>query len=319
MDNNSTKIIFYICFSFSCISMIYLTITLIYLLKGKENILIKLIPKFIISSIFFWIIEIIVIFHNSNKYKDFWKNCPFLMENTNYHNFNSGRICQIYNINKNSRYIYQYICTYDSSKEFQNKITYKINTDNVVCVAVKSLIRNNIVYMFHYLYKKYLNKFYCSRATLPKKYEIIKNKDCRTKIYSYMVISYILTYLRIFIFLFIVKMIRKKNDNNNDYLNLMRRLNELLANINIQINRGNNSNNSTRVTEKSNNENNEENFVKQNTKNIIVENNEEFSIDGKIINIDNKNNIKDIRLPFRNRENNRNNNDRSNMNIINNS
>ena len=49
----------------------------------------------------------------------------------------------------------------------------------------------------------------------------------------------------------------------------MRRLNELLANINNQINCGNNSNNLTRVTEKSNNGNNEINFFKQNTKNIL--------------------------------------------------
>ena len=61
----------------------------------------------------------------------------------------------------------------------------------------------------------------------------------------------------------------RKNDNINDFLNLIRRLNELLANINNQINCGNNSNNLTRVTEKSNNGNNEINFFKQNTKNIL--------------------------------------------------
>ena len=44
-----------------------------------------------------------------------------------------------------------------------------------------------------------------------------------------------------------------------------------------------------------------------------------FLLMEKIVNIDNKNNIEDIRLSFRNRENNGNNNDRSNMNIINNS
>ena len=57
---------------------------------------------------------------NLKKFSIYWINCHFTI-NEPYINLHHKRICDLYNINNNSRYKYQYICSYNSFEDFGNE------------------------------------------------------------------------------------------------------------------------------------------------------------------------------------------------------
>jgi hypothetical protein len=173
------------------------------------------------------------------------------------------------------------------------------------------IINNTAIYDFVNEYK-YEIKYYCSRTIIPNNYSFATYKDCTKFRYNCILASFFLIFFRlIYIYLLpgiIKKIIRDSLSNERPLLFLL----NLIRRNNISQ-----SNNSTRVTERSIQNGNEEVFVKQNTRNIIVENKNEFSIDEKIDN----NNI-NLSLSFKNNSeeqtNSNNINDKSNINIIHN-
>ena len=111
----------------------------------------------------------IIMNYNRDYLDSFLKNCPFtLIKNES--NF-IYRACELYNIYNNSRYEYQYICSYNASKDFESAKT-KDGLGKIQCVVKKHNISNsNIITNF---INKYENNsmnisefFYCSRIDMP--------------------------------------------------------------------------------------------------------------------------------------------------------
>jgi len=67
------------------------------------------------------VIHLIILSINLGKFIKYWKYCPYLITDFDY-SLHFERRCELYNINNNSRYLYQYICSYDSSKDFKKNI-----------------------------------------------------------------------------------------------------------------------------------------------------------------------------------------------------
>ena len=120
------------------------------------------------------------------------KNCPFTLsqELTKYNETLYGkRRCELYNINKNSRYKYQYICSYNASKGFKNDKT-KDGLNTILCVnKTENIEGNNIINIFNQVFNNEENDmnelFYCSRIDEPKKDEYIKDEYCNEENDSY--------------------------------------------------------------------------------------------------------------------------------------
>ena len=315
------KVLFYIYFSFSCIIFIYYTLMFIYVLFFKRNSffekLFNFLPLLLTIPMIFWILEIVLILVNSNRYLEYRRDCPYLLRDVNY-NIHYKRRCELYSINLNSRYTYQYICSYDSSKDFNNKLKSKeIQPNKVICVKMQNVINNNYYIHFFVNEYKYETKYYCSRTNLPKKYSFATHKDCENKKYIYIIISYFLIYLKIVYFCQVPSIIKKLIVN--DYNINVRNFNRFFA---VIRNHMNNTINSTKASEKSNQNRNEE-YVKQNTKNIVIENKKEIPINENIKdNIKyNTINLRETNISFKSKSTEKiinNNFDRSNINIIHN-
>ena len=315
----SLQVLFYI--SFFALCSIYIFILLIeisiygkYLknLKNKfENHINLFTLIFLFLVIFFYIIFLINIF----RFQKFIINCPFCLDKLDY-DLNFDRRCELYDINYNSRFSYQYICSYDSSKDFTNinkkKLKQKVNPDNVICIKFNELIDNTIINNFKEVYNK-KDLFLCSRTNMPqeKDYSFAKAKDCRMSKYYLMFSLFCVIFLQ-YIYPFLFKrsflklrrnsfrnriIIRDRNEHlpvrnnrfrrvifriHNDLVNLERFLN-IIRNL-VILNNANASNNST---ERSENPRDDIDFRPEKTINIIIENKKEFIIDQNIKNISN--------------------------------
>ena len=121
---------------------------------------------FLIIFLFLITFENVILAINENKYIDYLNICPYTISDLDL-KLHLKRRCELYNINNNSRYSYQYICSYNSSKELQIKKLSKkqkqdFNSYNALCLKVESLIKNNsIVDLFSKEYSnsdKYYNR-----------------------------------------------------------------------------------------------------------------------------------------------------------------
>ena len=269
----------------------------------------------------------------------YWKYCPYLITDLDY-NLHFERRCELYNINNNSRYSYQYICSYDSSKNFKkNNLKNKIKIDNIICIPVKEIKGNEyneVKNLFINEYKNF-NNYYCSRTNIPKNYSFVNHKDCKKTKYFLSITLYII-FIFEFIFFYIILCIsfhifmsnyfrinvmrgrRVRNLSNNEDLrnnlpgNIGRNIeNELIQNRNVnnEANRNsidnrframanelnrlrnlfrnllNNINNNqlNNDTKESENPYMDNSFIRQKTRNIILENKQEYSIETNIKNI----------------------------------
>ena len=180
------KIIFYICFFFLIITSIYeyvyihfyLTIKILYIINNvicfKLTSLLFIISKGIfMTSIFFSMI--LIKNYNYYNYEIFLKNCPFTFTKESPY---EKRRCELYNIKKNSRYKYQYICSYDASKEFIDDEENEKKFDEIICFLKENTIRTNtVINKFISVYNNKDNKlFYCNRIDQPKKNDYIKEE-----------------------------------------------------------------------------------------------------------------------------------------------
>ena len=205
---------------------------------------------------------------------EYFKICPYTISDLEL-KFHLERRCELYNINNNSRYSHQYICSYNSEKENQRekKLDKKIDSNYVFCLKVKSLIKNNsIIDSFN---KEYANsdKYYCCRANQPKDFSYVKHKDGNNKIKQYVVILTNLIYIFQMDYPLIYMIYLKPKINP------------------AHFHRFDNPNDETKESEKSIRINS---FVKEKTVNIIIKNKEIYTIksDIKQFSRDNKRIIK---------------------------
>ena len=230
--------------------------------------------------------EIIILGVNLYNFSNYWANCPFTINepNSNYH---YKRRCELYGINTNSRYRYQYICSYNSFKDFSyvyvllyrnyKPYYYLVKEYKIVCVQFKSAINNTIVDLFN---KEYLNenKYYCGRIEIPTKNIFVEDRDCNNNLkkkifYLFYIISILQILYAISHHNFKISDLEKAND-----LNLRRSQNE------IQNSNNNNEQQSRSSTNISDNNNNI-NFKRLKTRNIIYINKKEITINQDINNI----------------------------------
>ncbi len=297
--NNTIKILIYICVLLSSlyfINIIALEIILNYYYLYKLGNKIKRI-YFIFSKLYICIysIEIISLSINIGIYESqFLKNCPYLLTGLHY-NLNVERRCELYNINNNSRYLYQYICSYDSSKDFNNKLKLEENNikkENVICVAAKNIISNNrIVDLFIRKYK-YSNKYYCSRTNKPNDYSYAKPEDCNNNFKNFIfLIIFVFSILQgIFFKKYYFYIVYFKNISSVKENNLSNQKNiDIINNKNLKINENlhqknniiihnkpenYNNNNLKNLSNIDNNNNTYNNLLNLNQKNTLIDDNE---------------------------------------------
>ena len=317
--NKSILICIYICFAIYSIFIILGILP--YLLFKFSCKKIKFLLSINQCSCFifyiFCLIEFITLSENIDKYKKYLVHCPFTLNKLNYDKHLKKR-CELYNINNYSRYSYQYICSYDPSKEFIYNLKKDIKNDVLVCIPFKTLIYgNDIVSLFNNGYQN-TKKYYCGRTKMPAdNYTFIDPENCNDKpkyvgnvilfifsMFQYLVLSFFLIGLNSKIVQYIKKELENErvalniilNNNNQNNLN-----NRPTEDINLRLNNENrrlialgalidffmellarNPNTISRCStdiEQNDNNNNNDNFDIQKTRNIIVENKNEYSID----------------------------------------
>ena len=271
------KVLFCIFYSFACFRLINM-LALIIMDKFQKcqkivDVMIVILVVFFFIFVLFWILELIIVSINFKKFKEYWKNCPFVITDLEY-KIHIGRRCELYDINNNSRYSYQYICSYDASKDFEKFFLERFYQDNkIICIPFKEKINNNIVVNEFAKEYKSDKKYYCSRTNKPKDNSYIKHKDCNETKKIYMLIFAILPFLRILFLFWPYLTVLLINDDR-----LMRNRNLYFNNLNISRKSTNISEISREIV----------NFEKENTKNIIIINKEEFIINKNIKNLEEK-------------------------------
>jgi hypothetical protein len=276
-----------------------------------------LITIFIIFFIIF-IFELVILSIMVEYNRKFWIDCPFTI--TGDYNLHYKRRCELYGLNYNSRYLNQYICSYDPYKDFEyeykssgkhsykvpKKLKKKIKPDYVRCVKLKNIIPDNtIITLFNNEYES-IDKFYCSRTNRPKKNSLINDKDCNDKVkHVFIYILYGFNFLKMFLIPFFIGYLSKVK-TNYDYdiyqynRNYNVRNNNNRNNNDNNMDNNNNENNSTKGSEDINKNNNNISmgFVNQETKNIIIVKKEENIFEDNIRDspYDNKNDMKNDSL-----------------------
>ena len=207
---------------------------------------------------------------------NYLKECPFTFEKEllphkilNY----EKRRCELYNIYNNSRYKYQYICSYDATGDFKmNKTSDGLN--KLICTKKVNNIKDNnnniIINKFIEIYEnnKIKNFFYCSRTDKPLKNKKTREESCNINI-KIVILCIILQCFTYFILIFQISLLEEIEHNNNHLIEEQRHSND------FEI--------STRCDEE--NPNNIS-FKKEKDRNIIVENNQEYSIEVDIKNFE---------------------------------
>ena len=131
------------------------------------------------------------------------------------------RRCELFNINNNSRYSYQYICSFDSSEDFdsKNKLSEKIEQDKIICVKPKLIEMKNIILKnFVNFYNDSVIYYFCSRTNIPKDYSFIAQKNC-TDEKKYLMLIFLISscaHFIDFIFSIIEAILSLKNKNKNN-------------------------------------------------------------------------------------------------------
>lgn len=278
------------------------------------------------------VFQFIILFVDVVKFLKFWKNCPFFLDDLDY-SLHLNRRCQLYDINNNTRYSYQYICSYDPTKDFasastKEKLKEEIKPESITCIEAKKLIPfYEEIKLFYKEYQKE-KKYYCSRTDKPEVYSFVKNTECKKVKYSFMLVFYLFQMFQIYYAIVYLKYLlyerrvarriyfdnfgpRIQRQRNREYMEIRNLINfgrllNLIRDL-ININDVNSSICSTKATENpahipNINLNNEEN----NQRNIIVENKQEYEIKkdinnlapDKINGLNNSINIDQIKISF---------------------
>ena len=226
--------------------------------------------------------------------------CPFTLKDIEFKSHIERR-CELYNKNLNSRYSYQYICSYNPIKDFKKLILDKKEYDTsnkldlIRCVPVNNILSDNdIIYEFSHEYYD-IDKYYCSVVYEPKKNNYVNYKECHKNKSAIYILALIFNFFQLVFLLIYFYACRKIGNDNNLNLNRENRQNEIemlyglnrmlillrdLLNMNMA-----NMNVSNISTERTERENNEENLEVEKTKNIIIDNNTKYEIEVNINNL----------------------------------
>ena len=194
--NRYIKILFYINLILVFMTVIYsLVFIFIYLISKMKLVNPKVINySFKIfkhsNKILYFIIFFsnhILNYYNNNKFETYSKECPFTLtsdlNSNNSSNFETKR-CELYNIYDNSRYKYQYICSYNPYDVLKYKKT-KDGLQKIQCVPkVNDLKEFEIIDKFTQIYQEMniSQLFYCNLVEMPMKNDFIPEKDCNNKV-----------------------------------------------------------------------------------------------------------------------------------------
>ena len=200
------------------INFIFPMISFIFIIKNK--ITKKNINKFKIITIIFCTLAIIfgfffsgVLMINAIESPEFCKECPFnlpLSEINSFPNYNLNKKCTERRCVKNSpnpemnikneNDLYEYICNYNPTDEFDeikeskdiennNNNTISKNSDNIFCKELtkdeilNTELENNYSNDFYDMCNIYTKLYFCERNQLPNKFKIEKNFVCPEKDY----------------------------------------------------------------------------------------------------------------------------------------
>ena len=123
---------------------------------------------------------------NKFKFETYAQNCPFtLSSNLNNSLYFEAKRCELYNIYNNSRYKYQYICSYNPYEYYWKNDKSKDGFQKMQCVPKTNNLSNfEIIDNFAQIYKNMniSELFYCNLVEMPIKNEFIPEKHCNTKI-----------------------------------------------------------------------------------------------------------------------------------------
>lgn len=112
-------------------------------------------------------------------------NCPFSLDQIDL-KLHLKKRCDLYNINNESSYPIQYICSYNAEKNQPLKIFLKIfgrELSSIRCSKVKSLINNKVTDDFLNEYHKD-DIYYCNSKAIIEKYPISINlEDCGKNVF----------------------------------------------------------------------------------------------------------------------------------------
>ena len=251
--------------------------------------------------------EPIVFLLNYSSYIRYQKICAFTLGDMDI-KLHLKKRCDLYNINTNSRYSYQYICSYNPTDELKNfelsKKEFETSNklDIIRCLPIKNLLNNNIVISEFAQEYEDKEKYYCNIVYKPVTNKFIGNVECNKNRYALYKLSCSFLLLQLFFITISIVCLKNKEINNNN--NLQREiddsalfrygamlrlfsLNRMLMFLRELMNNNNvNASDSNVSTQKSERENdNDNNFVEEKTKNIIIDNNIGLEVDVNIKNL----------------------------------
>ena len=291
------EIVTYILISLYNLFIIYYTILYILAHISDRTANKITIPISIAIPIFLliYIAELIILSINLMKFKEFRKECPFNIK----FNENYEKRCELFNINTNSRYKYQYICSYDASTDFS--LSKKIANNEIICVKAKTPI--NYIVSKNIANNLSNNIYYCSRTDIPFNSTYINIKYCNNNIgYKRVIIFYVFYCLLFFLpfiefcasCMFLIELSNIERHIERREIGRIRENNVLpIIAVNLMADFFLRNNNDTRSSINiSHNSNINNNISKEKTRNIIIENKKEIEINTNIqqsyINKDNK-------------------------------
>ena len=217
------KIIYYIIF---CISFLLFLIHIIISFCKRKLESLKIFYIFVAFLLLIYISETIILWLNNINYNLFWNNCPYLIQDLDY-NLNLKRRCELYSLNNNSRYSYQYLCTFNSEKDFNENIILleKKQQNKVVCGKPKYIYKNsNSIRLLNY-YKNKTEFFFCNRTNIPKDDSFIAKEKCTddkdNKIIIFFILSVIICLIFFIYIIIVIKFIKKKKKNISDKLKVL--------------------------------------------------------------------------------------------------
>ena len=297
-------------------------ISLIYIFNKKitkKNVIYFKIFSLIFGAIAlifgFFFIGILMI--NAIESPEFCKECPFnlpiheinvLINSKNLNKKCNERRCVINSKNidtleKNENDMYEYLCNYDPSSEFEEiKETYDNsennnntnNNDNIYCTQIiKNVeligLQNNYIYNFFDVCNTYSNFFICERTKTPNKFKLEKNFVCPEKKYLTKLIAFCLLNIIFNLILNFIP-IKIEYDKYKDIIKIYHP-----RAVIPKSNSFNSTFNSSKIQKSENNQETDEKFERTPTEILIICNNKNNNIIknneqniNKVINIDNE-------------------------------
>ena len=297
MLSKGLAIVSYIIYAINLSFYCYIIISII--LMNKLKCFSKVTPFIILIFFISIIVGNFVFAINFSFYTKYKIICPFTLKDIDMKSHVEKR-CEFYNKNLNSRYSYQYICSYNPIDDFKKLILDKTEYDPqnkldlIKCVIVTNILDNNdVVFEFSEEYSD-IDKYYCSTVFEPKKNNYINYNECHKEKNSIYVSALLFNSFQLIFMLIYCYFCRKlENDNNiiidrnsgEDVIERLFSLNRMLILLRdlLNMNMANMdvSNISTERTEKNNN-NEEEDLEIEKTKNIIIDNNSKYEIEVNI-------------------------------------